>query len=168
MRIIAGHLGGRTIEDVHGHRTHPMSEKIRGALFNALGDIDGLSILDPFAGTGAISIEAVSRGASSVVSLDNDRDAAKTVAKNIENLQLENKIDFIHMNASVWSDEHPDQVFDVVILDPPYDDMKKGILTKLVNHTRLGGVCVLLNQWITNYSSTISTLYPRKITLTHL
>jgi 16S rRNA (guanine966-N2)-methyltransferase len=59
MRIIAGELKGRNIQEPYGHRTHPMSEKVRGAVFNALGDIEGLAVLDAFAGTGALSFEAV-------------------------------------------------------------------------------------------------------------
>jgi 16S rRNA (guanine966-N2)-methyltransferase len=143
MRIIAGYLGGRTIEDVRGHRTHPMSEKIRGALFNTLGDIVDLTVLDAFAGTGAVSIEAVSRGARCVRAFDNDKDASKTVIKNIHTLQLEKNIEFTAMNVSAWSDDHPDQLFDIVILDPPYDNMMVGLLRKLALHTRSGGVCVL-------------------------
>ena len=60
MRIIAGTLGGRNF-DSKSQATHPMSEKMRGALFNVLGDIDGLKVLDCFAGSGAIGFEAISR-----------------------------------------------------------------------------------------------------------
>nr|MBP9820948.1 RsmD family RNA methyltransferase [Candidatus Saccharibacteria bacterium] len=60
MRIIAGFLGGRLIESPHNNKTHPMSEKMRGALFNSLGDINGLTFLDAFAGTGACGFEAIS------------------------------------------------------------------------------------------------------------
>ena len=62
MRIIAGSLGGRVFKAPSGHRTHPMSEKIRGAIFNALGDISDLTVLDAFTGSGALCFEAVSRG----------------------------------------------------------------------------------------------------------
>jgi 16S rRNA (guanine966-N2)-methyltransferase len=72
VRIIAGSLKGRTFSEPHGHRTHPMSEKVRGALFNALGDIEGLTFLDAFAGSGALSFEAASRGAKSVIAIDKD------------------------------------------------------------------------------------------------
>ena len=53
MRVISGWLGGRIFESPHGHRTHPMSDKIRGAVFGVLGDIKGLTVLDAFAGSGA-------------------------------------------------------------------------------------------------------------------
>ncbi len=55
MRVISGFLGGRNFESPHGHRTHPMSEKVRGAIFGALGDIKGLTVLDAFSGSGRIS-----------------------------------------------------------------------------------------------------------------
>jgi 16S rRNA (guanine(966)-N(2))-methyltransferase RsmD len=75
MRIIAGTLGGRTFESPHGRRTHPMSDKVRGSLFNTLGDIDGLTILDAFAGSGALAFEAISRGAEHVLAIEIDNRA---------------------------------------------------------------------------------------------
>ena len=72
MRIIAGYLGGRQFNSPRSNRTHPMSDKARGGLFNALGDISGLTVLDAFAGSGALSFEAISRGAESVIAVDID------------------------------------------------------------------------------------------------
>jgi 16S rRNA (guanine966-N2)-methyltransferase len=83
MRIIAGRLGGRHFASPQGRRTHPMSDKMRGALFNALGDIDGLSVLDAFAGSGALAFEAVSRGAGHAVAIDVDKSAQRAIAENI-------------------------------------------------------------------------------------
>ena len=60
MRVISGKFGGQLFDAPKGHRTHPMSEKVRGALFSVLGDISGLTVLDAFAGSGALSIEAIS------------------------------------------------------------------------------------------------------------
>ena len=70
MRIISGVLGGRVFKAPNGNKTHPMSEKIRGAMFNSLGDISGLTVLDAFSGSGAVAIEAFSRGAEHVVAVD--------------------------------------------------------------------------------------------------
>jgi len=70
VRIIAGYLSGRQFNSPRSNRTHPMSDKARGGLFNSLGDISGLSLLDAFAGSGALSFEAISRGTASSVAVD--------------------------------------------------------------------------------------------------
>jgi len=95
MRIIAGRLGGRLFDSPHSHKTHPMSDKARGALFNILGDISGMSVLDPFAGTGAISFEAVSRGAAGAVAIELDKQAQKVITANIASLGLIHEVKLI-------------------------------------------------------------------------
>src|SRR4051812_43097697 len=99
MRIIAGTMGGRTFSSPHGHRTHPMSDKMRGALFNTLGDIGGLTILDAFAGSGALSFEAVSRGARHATAIDSDRSAQQTITENIRSLSLNKHVKLIKASA---------------------------------------------------------------------
>ena len=89
MRIVSGALGGRTFDAPRGHRTHPMSDKIRGALFNMLGDIEGLQVADLYSGTGAISFEAISRGASNTIAIEADKVAYATIKKNIDQLNLD-------------------------------------------------------------------------------
>ncbi len=143
MRIISGILSGRTILAPSGSVTHPMSEKIRGALFSTLGDIEGLNLLDAYAGSGAIGIEAVSRGAVKVVMIENDRLAQKTIEKNIKDLNLDQKIKLIHSNNNSWSENNTEEKFDIVILDPPYNDLKEEILNKLNIHTVIGGILIL-------------------------
>lgn len=143
MRIIAGSLGGRTFESVSGHRTHPMSEKIRGAIFNALGDIDGLSVLDAYAGTGALSFEAISRGAASAVALDADKKAARTIKENIELLGLEDAVESSLIYSHSWSRRNESRQFDIVLLDPPFDAVEPKDLLRLTKHTKPGGVLVL-------------------------
>lgn len=138
MRVIAGTLGGRPFESPHGHRTHPMSEKVRGAIFGILGDIEGLTVLDIFAGSGAIAIEAISRGAASAVCIEVDKGAHAIIDKNIASLSITDQIKTIRAYANAWSTRHQDQLFDLVIADPPYDiipwrDMK--ILQRHVNDT---------------------------------
>lgn len=139
MRIIAGSLKGRHIAETHGHRTHPMSEKIRGALFNALGDIEGLTAFDAFTGTGAVAVEAISRGAARVIAIDSDKEAYKTASRNAGGLNIK----VTQANVSSWSDNTPDAQFDIVVADPPYDDVKTSLLEKLAMHTKKGGVFVI-------------------------
>ena len=143
MRIIAGSLGGRTFEAVPGHRTHPMSEKIRGAIFNALGDIEGLTVLDAYGGTGALSIEAISRGAQSAVVLEADKTAARTIKENIGSLGLGDRVKASRIFALAWSRRNQSAQFDLVLLDPPYDAVEPKELLALSKHVKPGGLIVL-------------------------
>lgn len=141
MRIIAGRLGGRVFLSPRGHRTHPMSDKGRGALFNALGDIEGLSVLDAFAGTGALGFEAISRGAAQVTAIERDLGAQKAIAANIDSLGLTAEIKLVKANAAGWL-KTSDATFDLVLLDPPFDDLQPALLARLAGRTRAGGTAV--------------------------
>lgn len=143
MRIISGKLKGRVFDSVSGHRTHPMSEKMRGAIFNSLGDISGLSVLDAYAGTGALSIESVSRGASQALAIDPDIRANSVIHQNIEQLGLEDSVKVVRAYARAWSRRHPNQKFDILLLDPPYDAVAPKDLLLLTKHVKLGGIIVL-------------------------
>lgn len=143
MRIIAGSHKSRQFKAPRGNRTHPMSEKARGALFNMLGDIKGLSILDAFGGSGGVSLEAASRGAAKVICVDNDKQAYRTISENIEKLRLDEVIHATIANVSSWADNNHDQRFDIVICDPPYNDIRLNIIQKLANLVENNGLLVL-------------------------
>lgn len=143
MRIIAGTLGGRQFDSPGTKRTHPMSDKVRGALFNALGDLHGLTVLDAFTGSGACSFEAVSRGAASVLAIDIDPEAIKTVAHNVHNLGLDAEITVRRKNISGWSRNNQDKQFNVVLADPPYTDIRPDVIDRLTVHVPAGGLFVL-------------------------
>lgn len=145
MRIIAGSLGGRLFDSPHSHRTHPMSDKVRGALFAMLGDITGLTVLDAFAGTGALSFEAVSRGAKSAIAIEIDRSAQQTITQNIAALGVENRVALIQASAGAWLHKHPHVLFDIVLCDPPYDHLKLNLnlLQRLAGHIADTGILVL-------------------------
>ena len=143
MRIIAGTLGGRNFDAPKGFRTHPMSEKARGGLFSALGDISGLAVLDAFAGSGALSFEAVSRGAKSAIAIDIDKNAADTIKRSAKNLKIADKVKAVRANASGWSDNNPEVKFDLVFIAPPYDDLQPNLVNKLGRHLKDTGVYVL-------------------------
>jgi 16S rRNA (guanine966-N2)-methyltransferase len=142
MRIIAGTLGGRLFNAPHGHRTHPMSDKMRGALFNMLGDIEGLTVLDAFAGSGALAFEAVSRGAKTVTAIEQDRNAQRAITENIAALKISNQIALIKASAAAWL-RTTDTVFDLVLLDPPYDALQYALLDELVERAHQSGNVVL-------------------------
>ncbi|MCW1907834.1 MAG: RsmD family RNA methyltransferase [Candidatus Saccharibacteria bacterium] len=143
MRVIAGSLGGRVFQAPKGHKTHPMGDRIKGGLFNALGDISGLSVLDAFGGSGALAIEAISRGAASATVLEPDRQAKQTIDENIAQLGIGAAIKATKATAGSWSDTNQAKLFDIVICDPPYDDLQLGTLQKLVHHVRSGGIMVI-------------------------
>lgn len=143
MRIIAGTLKGRIIESPRGHKTHPMSEKIRGALFNMLGDIEGLTLLDAFAGSGACAFEALSRGAREALCIDQTKEAQDAMNKTSMQLNLRQRCKIVRANASSWSSNNQSRLFDLVILDPPFDDIQPDLLLKLVCHLSDDGILVL-------------------------
>lgn len=144
MKIIAGTLGGRIFHEPKGHKTHPMSEKMRGALFNALGDIEGLVFLDAFAGSGALSFEAISRGAKQAVAVEKDKTAYDSIRLSIDELKLSQQIKATRANVSGWSLHNMENKFDVVLFDPPHDDLNRDLLQKLTSrHVKVKGLAVL-------------------------
>lgn len=143
MRVIAGALGGRTFDSPHSFKTHPMSDKVRGALFNILGDIQGLTVLDAFAGSGALGFEAISRGAVSVVAIDSDRTAQRVIAANSKALGMYRKLTLVKASANAWLQTNADASFDIVLCDPPYNDLQSSLLARLASCVKPGGLLVL-------------------------
>jgi 16S rRNA (guanine966-N2)-methyltransferase len=143
MRIIAGWLGGRNFESPHGHRTHPMSDKVRGAIFGVLGDIKGLTVLDVFAGSGALAFEAISRGAKTALAIEVDKGAHAIIERNIEELGLVDRVKAVRAFANAWSTRHQAELFDLVFMDPPYDNLPWRDLKVLPRHLAEGGTLVL-------------------------
>ncbi len=143
MRIISGTLGGRVFEAPRGHKTHPMGDKQRGALFNTLGDINDLTVLDLYAGSGALSFEAISRGATRATAVELDKTAQEAIAHNIHSLGLEDKVTLASSRVASWSKKHITDWYDVVLCDPPYDRVLENSVQKLTTHIARGGIFVL-------------------------
>lgn len=143
MRVIAGWLGGRQFASPRGHRTHPMSDKMRGAIFGVLGDIKGLSVLDAFAGSGALAIEAISRGAKNAIAIEVDKGAHKVIKENLASLGVDDRIKAVRAFAGAWSTRNQVQMFDLIFLDPPYDDIPYRDLKHMPRHLKPGGILVL-------------------------
>lgn len=143
MRVIAGELGGRIFDSPHSHRTHPMSDRVRGGLFNTLGDIVGLSVLDAFAGSGALSFEAVSRGASSALAIESDRTAQIQIEANIKALNIKGRVKLIRSSSNAWLSTTPNAMFDIILCDPPYDDLQQSLLSRLAERIKPDGLLVL-------------------------
>ena len=136
-------MGGRKFDAPKGHRTHPMSEKARGGLFSALGDVEGLTVLDAFAGSGALSFEAVSRSVKHSTAIDIDKSAINTVVNSSVKLGIKSQIKAIRANVSGWSDNNPDAKFDIIICDPPFDQLKIVLIQKLTKHLKEGGIFII-------------------------
>lgn len=146
MRVIAGKLGGRFFDSPDTTTTHPMGERIKGSLFNMLGDLDGQTVLEPFAGSGALSFEALSRGAASALLLERDKRAQQAIADNITTLGLTKKATLVKANCRSWSDTNLDAQFDLLLVDPPYHDMQLSTVALLIRHLKPKGLMVLSYQ----------------------
>ncbi|MDB5165649.1 MAG: putative Methyltransferase [Candidatus Saccharibacteria bacterium] len=146
LRIISGEFGGRKIEgpDADNDRTHPMSERVRNALFNSVGsEIEGATVLDAFAGTGAIGFEALSRGAAHVTFIERDRIAQKIVTKNIDTLGVDDRSTLIRTTVSNWLETADSPKFDIIFADPPYHDSQFSTVSHLFSLLQLNGLMVL-------------------------
>lgn len=123
MRIIGGEYKSRIISIPKGVEIRPTQDKVRGAIFNILGDVSGKNVLELFAGSGAFGIEAISRGAKSVTFVDNNFRCAQTIRSNLESLGVnDSKYEIIRANALSILPRlaRNEEKFDIIFLDPPY------------------------------------------------
>lgn len=124
MRVIAGSARGRKLHaPPSGVETRPTTDKVREALFNVLGPVDGASVLDLFAGTGALGIEALSRGASACLFVDASEKVCGTIRRNVEDCRFESNARVLARDVRRVLDKAPQghgAPFDLVLIDPPY------------------------------------------------
>jgi 16S rRNA (guanine(966)-N(2))-methyltransferase RsmD len=120
MRIVGGNLGGRVLRAPHGAATRPTSEKVREAIFNILGSVEGAHVLDLFAGSGGLGIEALSRGAAHATFVDAGKPALAAVRGNLRELGLEGRATVLAMDAVLAARRMPETPWGVVFVDPPY------------------------------------------------
>lgn len=136
MRIIAGTYGGRIIKTPVKKSIHPMSERIRGAIFNSLQvELVDKNILDAFAGSGALGLEALSRGAKQATFVEKDRQAASIIKQNLETLNVhQDNYQIIPTTILNWLDKSPNNLrFDLIFADPPYHDLQNQTVLSLKN-----------------------------------
>ena len=120
MKIVSGIYGGRPLKTLEGKTTRPTSDKVRGAIFNMIGPyFEGGRVLDLYAGSGGLSIEAVSRGMSSAVLVERERKAQAIVAENIQMTKEAGKFQLLNMDAERALEQLSGE-FDLIFLDPPY------------------------------------------------
>lgn len=138
IRITSGKYRGRLIK-TPGAGTHPMGAREKLALFNMITDyLQGAKVLDAYAGSGALGIEALSRGASEVAFVEKNPQAAKVIRENLNSLDLKARVvvdDVVNFTIS--------EKFDVVLADPPYDNYKSETVEHLAKMVREGGILAL-------------------------
>lgn len=144
IRIIAGRFGGRVIAAPDGRTTHPMSERVRNALFNSLDvAVQDAKVLDAFAGTGSVGIEALSRGARSVTFVERDRVAHAILRENIARLSIEDETKAIRAGVASWIETNGGEQFDLIFVDPPYHNSQFSTVSALFVLLKPGGTMIL-------------------------
>lgn len=143
MRVITGSARGVRIDTLEGEVTRPTSDRVKQALFNMLQfDIEGRSVLDIFAGSGQLGIEALSRGAKECVFLDSNQEAAQMVQKNLKAAKLFDKATVLTVDAMAYCKRMAD-AYDIVFMDPPYaSDFVEKLLPIVAAKMNVGGTIV--------------------------
>lgn len=147
MRIIAGEKRGAKIVAPKGHDTRPTSDRAREAAFNLIGPVDGATVLDLFAGSGAYGLEALSRGADTAVFAEVDRPACAAIRQNLEKLGFTGAAVLCRDAIQVLSEEAAaGRRYDLVLVDPPYrmfSDVQTGLATYLPSVLAEQGLAVV-------------------------
>jgi 16S rRNA (guanine966-N2)-methyltransferase len=141
MRVVGGRLRGRNLAAPASHEIRPTADRLRESLFNILvhayaNPIEGARVLDLFAGTGALGIEAISRGAGFALFVDNGAEARALLRNNVEALGLGGVTKVYRRDATDLGPAHPVEPFSLVFLDPPYG---KGLADQALVSLRDGG-----------------------------
>jgi 16S rRNA (guanine966-N2)-methyltransferase len=118
--VIGGRLGGRSLSAPRGRGTRPTSDRVREALFSILGDVAGARVLDLYAGSGALAIEALSRGASEATLVDSSRAAVAAIRRNLSSLELGAEVRQQTVEAFIEAASRHGRQYDLAFADPPY------------------------------------------------
>jgi len=153
MRVIAGKYRSRPLQSLRGMDTRPTSDRLRETLFNVLtagnpAALDGSVWLDLFAGTGAVGIEALSRGAKEVYFVENSKPAAEVIRKNLQNLGITDQFKIVQedLPRAFWRMERQKVAADVVFIDPPYRmrDVYRDTLRTLADSSVIWAMSVVI------------------------
>jgi 16S rRNA (guanine(966)-N(2))-methyltransferase RsmD len=143
VRIVAGALRGRRLEAPRGMSTRPTGEKVRGAVFNLLGQFfDGGAALDLYAGSGALALEALSRGCATAVCVDADRRAAEAIRRNAEACGVAARVEVRCEPVEAALGRLPPGRFALAFVDAPYAEGPERALARLGALLAAGGACV--------------------------
>lgn len=159
LKITSGTYGGRKLVQPKTDKTRPVMERTRHAIFQVLGDLSGLNVLDLYAGSGALGLEALSLGANSAVFVDTAKVAIDSIKQNIQHLELEAKTAVVKSTVEHFLQTNT-SAFDVVFFDPPYAEFKLEILEAASSCLNDTGIIVV--------SCSMQTKLPEEIGLTNL
>lgn len=146
MRIISGDKKGQKLVSLKRKKLRPTSDKVKGAIFNIIKSVEGKKVLDLFAGSGALGIEALSRGAEEVIFVDNSFTSLSIIRKNLEKLGFGEKCKLVKKDVLRFLRSKKEESFDLILADPPYT---KGICQKILdilatkNILNAGGILVI-------------------------
>lgn len=147
MKIIGGKWRGRPIQKPKTTTVRPMSEKFRAAIFDIVGPIEGLSVLDVYAGSGAAGLEALSRGAFFVEAIEANRGVASTIYANVKTLDADWGYVLHQQTVETWLGlpaQNPSKPrYDLIIADPPYQKLDPFILARLSPFIADDGLLIL-------------------------
>lgn len=143
IRIGSGELAGRIIEQPKTFKTRPLTSKVRASIFNRLGDIEGLIVLDAYAGSGAFGIEALSLGAQHAVFIEKSAPVARVIASNVDKLDLTNQSGIITKPVAAAINDLEPHSFDIILADPPYAELNISDLNLLVKYLLNLGVFIV-------------------------
>ncbi|HVQ44670.1 MAG TPA: RsmD family RNA methyltransferase [Candidatus Saccharimonadia bacterium] len=147
MKILAGSLGGRFIAQPPSRSVRPLSEKVRGALFDIVGDITGFTVLDAYAGSGAAGFEATSRGATLVDAIEANARVARTIQSNAAALGLDWGYVLHQLTVETWLASPAQQPsaprYGLIIADPPYAQLDPDVIARLAAYLASGGILAL-------------------------
>lgn len=169
IRVIGGLYRGRRLKYSKNSEIRPTSQLVKESLFNIIGEkIVGAKFLDGFCGTGAVGIEAMSRGATFVVFIDNNETAIKLVKENINICEIKDGYEIIHndFNRGVIQLAKKNIVFDIVFIDPPYELLNFADPLKVVWKRKIlkkEGIAVVQHSARINYSPKYFELFKRRI-----
>lgn len=139
MRIISGKAKGTKLYTLEGLTTRPTLDRVKESIFSILqADIAESKVLDLFAGSGAIGLEFISRGATSAVLCDKSKEAIQIIKKNIEKTHFENLVELYNMNFEDLLDKLKNRKFDLIYIDPPYKtDYIERALNKIIENNMI-------------------------------
>lgn len=145
MRITGGELRGQEITMPKSDKTRPLTDRGRAGLFNALGDVSGLKMLDAYAGSGAVGLEALSRGAAHVTGIEIKYAIASVILQNVKKLQCEAKYSLQQKSVEKWARVNTEKYgdFDLIFAGPPFDLLSVSELNLLVPYLKKGGMIVI-------------------------